>query len=44
MKRTVLALCALLALPSMAQKYTVSGQVPNGVKKVYLPVGGINLS
>lgn len=36
MKRTVLALCALLALPSMAQRYTVSGQVPNGVKKVFL--------
>jgi hypothetical protein len=40
MKRTVLALCALLALPSMAQRYTVSGQVPNGVKKVYLQFMG----
>ena len=23
-------------MPALAQKYTVSGQVPNGVKKVYL--------
>ena len=40
MKRTVLALCALLAMPALAQKYTVSGQVPNGVKKVYLQFMG----
>lgn len=40
MKRTVLALCALLAVPTMAQKYTVRGQVPNGVKKVYLQFMG----
>ena len=36
MKRTALALCALLAMPALAQKYTISGQVPEGVKKVYL--------
>jgi peroxiredoxin len=40
MKRTVLALCALLAMPALAQRYTVSGQVPNGVKKVYLQFMG----
>ena len=36
MKKLSFALCALMAMPAMAQKYTVSGTVPAGVKKVYL--------
>lgn len=36
MNKFSLALCALLAMPAMAQKYTVNGTVPAGVKKVYL--------
>jgi len=36
MKKLTLALCALMAMPAMAQKYTVSGAVPTGTKKVYL--------
>lgn len=36
MKKLTLALCALMAMPAMAQKYTVSGAVPTGIKKVYL--------
>lgn len=41
MKKYVLALCALLSLPAMAQKYTVTGDAPEGAKKIYLShVGG----
>ena len=36
MKKYALALCALLALPAMAQKYTVKGDAPEGAKKIYL--------
>lgn len=36
MKKLTFALCALLAMPAMAQKYMVSGAVPAGIKKVYL--------
>lgn len=36
MKKSFLALCALLSLPAMAQKYTVTGKVPVGTKTVYL--------
>lgn len=36
MKKYALMLCALLALPVMAQKYTVKGNAPEGAKKVYL--------
>lgn len=36
MKKYALMLCALLALPVMAQKYTVKGDAPEGAQKIYL--------
>lgn len=36
MKTYALALCAMLAVPAAAQKFTVSGNVPEGTKNVYL--------
>lgn len=36
MKKLTLALCALMALPAMAQKYTISGTAPQGAKMAYL--------
>lgn len=36
MKKIALALCALLALPTMAQKYTITGKAPKGAKMAYL--------
>ncbi len=36
MKKISLALCTLLALPMMAQKYAITGKVPIGTKTVYL--------
>lgn len=36
MKKYVLALCALLAMPVAAQQYTVKGEAPKGAKKIYL--------